>query len=62
MEPRYAIISVADNNPFGNPHPEVLEMLAQAGIKVLRTDQDGAVIVRSDGRYLTISGTKTKGN
>jgi competence protein ComEC len=61
LQPRYAVISVADNNPFGHPHPSVLEMLAQAGIKVLRTDQDGAVIVRSDGRKMSITGTKNKG-
>ncbi|PKM75998.1 MAG: DNA internalization-related competence protein ComEC/Rec2 [Firmicutes bacterium HGW-Firmicutes-15] len=61
LQPRYAVISVADNNPFGHPHPAVLEMLAQEGIQVLRTDQDGAVIVRSDGRELTVSCTKTKG-
>jgi competence protein ComEC len=61
LQPRYTVISVADNNPFGHPHPAVLEMLAQAGIKVLRTDQDGAVIVSSDGREMTVSGTKTKG-
>jgi competence protein ComEC len=58
LKPRYAVISVADNNPFGHPHPAVLEMLTQAGIKVLRTDQDGAVIVRSDGRELTVICTK----
>ncbi len=60
LQPRYAVISVADNNPFGHPDPAVLEMLDQAGIKVLRTDQDGAVIVSSDGRELTVTCTKTK--
>jgi len=60
LRPRYAVISVADNNPFGHPHQSVLDILAQEGIKVLRTDQDGAVVVRSDGAEFTISGTKSK--
>lgn len=61
LQPRYAVISLAADNPFGHPHPAVLEVLAQAGVKVLRTDQDGAVIVKTDGRELTVSCTKTKG-
>jgi beta-lactamase superfamily II metal-dependent hydrolase len=28
---------------------------------VLRTDQDGAVIVSSDGKEMTVSGTKNAG-
>jgi len=60
LRPRYAVISVAENNPFGHPHQSVLDVLAREGIKVLRTDQDGAVVVRSDGAEFTISGTKSE--
>ena len=57
-----AVISVAANNPFGHPDPSVLEALAQAQVEVLRTDQDGAVMERTDGRDLMISRTKNSSN
>lgn len=58
LKPHYAVISVGENNPFGHPNAGVLETLAREEIKVLRTDRDGAIVVRSDGRNLTISRTK----
>ncbi len=54
VQPRYAIISVGSNNLFGHPHPSVLAMLKQQNIKILRTDQAGAIIVRSDGKKMII--------
>ncbi len=62
LHPRLAVISVAANNPFGHPNPSVLEALAQAQVEVLRTDQDGAVMVSTDGEDLMISRTKESGN
>jgi competence protein ComEC len=47
--PRLAVIPVGARNPFGHPATEVLARLAAAGAAVYRTDQDGAVDVRSDG-------------
>ena len=43
--PRVALMGVGRNNPFGHPHPEVLARLAEAGVAVHRTDQEGAVRV-----------------
>lgn len=57
LKPRYAVISVGENNPFGHPYPAVMEMLAQQGIKIFRTDQDGAIMVHSNGKDLTITPT-----
>lgn len=42
VEPKEAVISVG-KNAYGHPTPEVLERLAQRGIKVRRTDQSGSV-------------------
>jgi len=42
--PRVALIGVGPN-PFGHPHPEVLERLERHGAEVRRIDQDGAVRV-----------------
>ncbi|TBH21246.1 DNA internalization-related competence protein ComEC/Rec2 [Thermus thermamylovorans] len=43
--PRVALIGVGRGNPYGQPHPEVLERLAARGAKVYRTDRHGAVRV-----------------
>jgi DNA internalization-related competence protein ComEC/Rec2 len=58
LHSRWALISVGANNNFGHPNQEVLDALAENGIGVLRTDQDGAIMVRTDGREITINRTK----
>ncbi|MCX7706551.1 MAG: MBL fold metallo-hydrolase, partial [Anaerolineae bacterium] len=52
VQPRLAVISVGLGNPFGHPHPAVLERLA--GIEVLRTDQHGRIEVISDGEKMWV--------
>jgi competence protein ComEC len=52
--PLFAIISVGLENSYGHPHRDVLERLAQRGVTVYRTDVDGAVTIRTDGRRLRI--------
>jgi competence protein ComEC len=55
VRPRVAVISAGEDNPYGHPNPELLERLANAGVRVLRTDRDGAVHVLTDGKQLEIS-------
>ena len=62
LRPRWAAISVGANNPFGHPNPEVLEALTQAKVDVLRTDQDGAIMMRTDGKDLMITRSKNNSN
>jgi competence protein ComEC len=54
VHPRVALISVGAGNRYGHPGARVLEDLAAAGAIVLRTDRSGSVVVRSDGRTLSI--------
>jgi competence protein ComEC len=54
VAPRVAAISVGENNPFGHPNPKVLERLRAAGVRALRTDQDGAITALSDGQTLRV--------
>ncbi len=47
--PELAIISAGKNNRYGHPHKEILEMLKSRNIKILRTDQVGDIVLRTDG-------------
>ena len=54
VAPRVAVISVGEGNSFGQPFPAVVERYRAAGIRLLRTDLDGAVTASTDGRTLTV--------
>lgn len=49
VHPALAVISCGRDNDFGHPAKATLARLQAAGAQVWRTDQDGAVTVRSDG-------------
>jgi competence protein ComEC len=51
VQPEAAVISCGVRNRFGHPHASTLEHLA--GIRVFRTDRDGAVVVETDGQDLS---------
>lgn len=53
VRPRLAVVSVGTDNKYGHPSPETLLALALRNVPVLRTDRDGSIVVRSDGRRLT---------
>lgn len=55
VKPRVGIISAGENNPYGHPSQELLERLENAGVRILRTDRDGAVHVLTDGTRLEIT-------
>ncbi len=52
VAPSLAIISVGYGNSFGHPHPDVVHRLQERNVTILRTDDDGLVTVRTDGRNL----------
>lgn len=54
VRPQAAIISVGARNSFRHPAPETLARLRPYG-RVYRTDQDGAVTVRSDGTHFRLT-------
>lgn len=49
LKPRLAVISVGKNS-YGHPAQEILSLLANKGVQVLRTDQEGDIEVVSDGK------------
>ncbi|MDD2235274.1 MAG: ComEC/Rec2 family competence protein [Desulfitobacteriaceae bacterium] len=52
VTPEYAVILVGAENKYGHPHQETLEHLADAGVIVYRTDQEGTIIFASDGKQV----------
>ena len=55
IHPKLAIISAGAENPYGHPSKELLNRLRDANVKVLRTDEYGAIHVLTDGEALTVS-------
>ena len=53
--PEFAAISVGRDNSFGHPSPEVTDRLKAAGVRVYRTDRDGAITASTDGTSLIVS-------
>ncbi len=53
VRPRVAIVSVGAHNSYGHPSRHVLDALAQAGSRVMRTDLNGDVAV-SGGPHLPV--------
>jgi competence protein ComEC len=54
VQPKVAVVSVGEDNPFGHPVPQVVERYRAAGIRFLRTDKDGAVTATTDGKTMTV--------
>jgi competence protein ComEC len=55
LRPRIAVISVGQGNDYGHPRPETLAALrAFPELQTLRTDENGRIVVESDGRTLTV--------
>ena len=54
VRPRWAILSVGRNNPFGHPSREVLLRLLRLGVRPLSTLDQGAITFETDGRHYII--------
>lgn len=52
VSPRVAVISVGEGNSYGHPNDAVMERLRRAGATVFRTDEDGTVVIGSDGENI----------
>lgn len=60
VNPEVAIYSAGDDNQYGHPHSEVVNLIQNSGIKLYGTDVHGTVIVTTDGKDYRIN-TKEDG-
>lgn len=54
--PKLAVISVGADNPYGHPTPGTLAVLARHQIPVLRTDEDGDVVIEVNNGSIRVDG------
>jgi len=54
VNPKIAIISCGRRNKFRHPHGVTLDKFKNRGIRVYRTDLEGAITIRSDGEQVKI--------
>lgn len=55
VNPAYAVISCGENNAYGHPHAETLNLFRTNGVKVYRTDEAGTIVAASDGKKITFN-------
>jgi competence protein ComEC len=60
VSPRFAVISCAQENPYGHPHQETLKALEAAGARVLCTSTDGTVTFTTDGHAISYTTTRAE--
>lgn len=58
--PEYAVISVGAGNTYGHPHRQTLDLLESKTWNpvVYRTDTDGDIIVKSNGKEISVETSK----
>lgn len=53
-KPQYAVISCGEENEYGHPHSETLELLDEIKAEVLRTDKLGTIVISTDGENINV--------
>jgi competence protein ComEC len=48
VRPSIALISVGQKNRYRHPSPDIVDSLTAHGVRVLRTDQQGTILLRTD--------------
>lgn len=54
VRPKIALISAGENNRYGHPHKETLERLSECGSRIYKTEDTGAVTIKSDGKRMEV--------
>lgn len=62
VDPSFSVISVGKDNDYGFPKQVTLNKLNELNIKTYRTDEQGTIIVSSDGENISFKTIKTDTN
>ena len=62
VNPRYAIISVGQNNTYNHPSDTIIKRLQDKKIAIYQTAELGTIQLSSDGQRITITNYQTKTN
>lgn len=55
VKPSLVVISAGENNRYGHPHQEVIDLLTKLGIEIKNTATDGRVVFKSDGESILVN-------
>jgi beta-lactamase superfamily II metal-dependent hydrolase len=62
VNPEIAVIEVGSDNSYGHPASITIDNLLSKGVKIYRTDENGNIVIGSDGSTYTISNDKKIGS
>ena len=54
VKPHYAVFTVGYRNRFGHPRQEILQRYADSGSTLLRSDEDGAILIEMNAQGLQV--------
>lgn len=59
VSPKYAVLSLGADNPYGMPHKSALDLLEKHCQRVYRTDLQGDITITTDGASVRVTTEKT---
>lgn len=54
VQPQAAVISCGRNNDYGHPSDKLIDRLGGAGVRIYRTDKNGAISFSTDGESIKV--------
>lgn len=58
VAPEIVVAEVGTDNKYGHPHQEILDRIKKYGLTFYRTDEDGNIVMASDGETITVTTEK----
>ena len=62
VNPSLGIISVGKDNTYQHPSKEIIKRWETVGTKIYRTDEEGTIILETDGNEITVKTSRKKEN